>query len=385
MGSAPAPGQPAIELTPEEVEVFLFQTDATDAIRTILARGVDLATLDAYLANDNRFRETYDRIFKTFEYATLFVNLPLFEYIFATNPDIFNPDIFNKDKASEVLFDLVDMHRNNLTNNRDEYFIRTDADSLTMIKLLINHEANLEVRELHTENTPLISAAERGDYDVVELLLAHGADVNAKNIDGMTAFDLARENRYEKYLGYRGESHRQKRILDYDKTIALLDYKKSRLENSILQRILVRKNIPEDINCLITEYVTGFPSSQETQAKITALNEIKKDLQVGDTESLISFINKYPTMNAQDEAGDSLLLLAIKAQNIQAVRLILEKLTQLDQVEKNINERLGKALEHKNMLDNDAYNVALEVKNPEIIEILKSYYNAPAMAPIDGE
>jgi ankyrin repeat protein len=41
--------------------------------------------------------------------------------------------------------------------------------------------------------TPLHGAASRGDVEIAKLLLAHGAERNAKASDGMTPSDVARK------------------------------------------------------------------------------------------------------------------------------------------------------------------------------------------------
>lgn len=57
-------------------------------------------------------------------------------------------------------------------------------------KLFLSNECNLSITIVNQKNewmeTPLHYAAANGCYDVCELLLRHGADVNAKNKNGFT-------------------------------------------------------------------------------------------------------------------------------------------------------------------------------------------------------
>lgn len=387
VGSAPAPVQPAL-LSPAEIKSLIVPENAPDsvalskdwAIRDLITgRGIDLAVLDAYLAQDRRFSKMHNWTFATFMSAIYNANLPLFEYVLANHPDAIN----KKDEEENSPLNQI-LRRITLNKGAGEEIGSKLPIWRTMIRLLVDHGAdkespsyfisweglgNIKRYVRNYSGTPLLQAIDIADYNIVAFLVNQGA--NLEYINGNTALETAKKLR-----------NRNPQI--YDKIITLLElanYKRSRLENAVLQRGLVQKNMPKDTNYLIAEYVTGFPSPEEAQAKRAAINEIKKELKAGDLESLISFINKYPEINVQDEAGDSLLLLAIRAQNSEALKLILEKLTQLDQAKKGINARLIKALGHIDANGDNAYALAQKLNNQEIIAILRPYYNAPETAP----
>ncbi|XGA08850.1 MAG: ankyrin repeat domain-containing protein [Wolbachia endosymbiont of Xenopsylla cheopis] len=58
-------------------------------------------------------------------------------------------------------------------------------------ELLIKHGADINAQENSKHNTPLMLAAEKDYIDIAIPLLANDADPNLKNIDGQTFFDLA--------------------------------------------------------------------------------------------------------------------------------------------------------------------------------------------------
>lgn len=63
------------------------------------------------------------------------------------------------------------------------YFIAYDTadDSiLGKVRFLCDHGADIERRPVSRGSTPLMIAAEQGNYHVVKLLLSHGADINAR-------------------------------------------------------------------------------------------------------------------------------------------------------------------------------------------------------------
>jgi ankyrin repeat protein len=66
------------------------------------------------------------------------------------------------------------------------------AGRVPVALLLVERGANVNVRQRHGW-TPLHSAAHNGSVDLVDALLAAGADPEATNDDGVTALDLARK------------------------------------------------------------------------------------------------------------------------------------------------------------------------------------------------
>lgn len=55
-------------------------------------------------------------------------------------------------------------------------------------QVLLAMHANVEDRGIKGECTPLMEAASAGHLDIVRLLVAHGADVNAQSTSGMYIF-----------------------------------------------------------------------------------------------------------------------------------------------------------------------------------------------------
>lgn len=55
---------------------------------------------------------------------------------------------------------------------------------LHFLQVLLAMHANVEDRGIKGECTPLMEAASAGHLDIVRLLVAHGADVNAQSTSG---------------------------------------------------------------------------------------------------------------------------------------------------------------------------------------------------------
>jgi len=214
-GAAPAPVQPALILLPDEIAGLESPNWGAqyEAIQQITHRGVDLATLDAYLAQDRRFEEVYNRTFKTFTSAIDKLDLQLFEYVLAHHPDAINKKYFAplRSPLNEAL--------------EKENYLFGDKVKLavlqTMIKLLVNHGADKESPYLSRNPdhdylaTPLVQAIEAADYDIVAFLVAEGANVNAKDSKGNTTLKIARYWRnsnppvYDKIIEVQGTAEKQ--------------------------------------------------------------------------------------------------------------------------------------------------------------------------------
>jgi uncharacterized protein len=71
------------------------------------------------------------------------------------------------------------------------------------IRLLVQAGADVNARQ-HGGYTPMHSAANRGDFEILDLLLERGAEPDAAAEDGRRPIDFAREERVKEYLRARG-------------------------------------------------------------------------------------------------------------------------------------------------------------------------------------
>jgi uncharacterized protein len=74
------------------------------------------------------------------------------------------------------------------------------CDRETM-KLLLARGADANAKQV-MDYTPLHGAASRGDIEMAKLLLEHGADRNAKGADGKTIADVAREHGHPEFADW---------------------------------------------------------------------------------------------------------------------------------------------------------------------------------------
>src|SRR5215213_3128110 len=81
--------------------------------------------------------------------------------------------------------------------NEKGFFAAAQARDMMAINAFFDAGINPNAQEPADGRTVLISAAARGDVEVVNALLAHGVDVNVKDKRGYTALTHAIEAMYE--------------------------------------------------------------------------------------------------------------------------------------------------------------------------------------------
>ena len=67
----------------------------------------------------------------------------------------------------------------------------------------------------HIENTSLCKAAEKGNIDVLTLLVEYGADINHRNLKGETAVMIAAKNGHKNAVNFLVENGADPEIRDY--------------------------------------------------------------------------------------------------------------------------------------------------------------------------
>ncbi|XP_019859250.1 PREDICTED: ankyrin repeat domain-containing protein 50-like, partial [Amphimedon queenslandica] len=98
--------------------------------------------------------------------------------------------------SSGANVDAVDEH------NRSALFWSAFHGSMTMTKVLLDYEADMNLLTKKSRSTVLMGATSTGRLDIVKLLVSRGASWKVANEDGLTALDIAKKDNHEHLIQY---------------------------------------------------------------------------------------------------------------------------------------------------------------------------------------
>jgi ankyrin repeat protein len=107
---------------------------------------------------------------------------------------------YHKNAARVLIMNGADVNKGNDHGSTPLHSAATGG-FVDMVQLLIEHGANVNAEEPGSHWTPLQAAATMGHKDVMGILISHGADGNVRNWTGKTAADMLEEhNKTQEYL-----------------------------------------------------------------------------------------------------------------------------------------------------------------------------------------
>ncbi|KAJ4221125.1 hypothetical protein NW759_007194 [Fusarium solani] len=103
-----------------------------------------------------------------------------------------------------------------------------------LFKLLVQHGGDVNYRWQHDECTLVMMAAERGNMDILRVLVDAGADIGGQNKNGETALDLAQQKNKKQVVEFLQMAAQQGAGRDEKGAVAMLKLRRIRLtpENS---------------------------------------------------------------------------------------------------------------------------------------------------------
>ena len=87
-------------------------------------------------------------------------------------------------------------------------------DNVAVLEYIVGKQKHINKARTRDGATPLHCAAYKGILNVVEYLVAHGADVRAKDKNGNTPLDIAADESVIKYLKKQNSTSRSRRSVN---------------------------------------------------------------------------------------------------------------------------------------------------------------------------
>lgn len=129
-----------------------------------------------------------------------------------------------KGHESAVLLLLTmgaDPYQRDINGQTALYWAIVEGHKAVVQLLFLKADAQRLVRDIdHEDRTALHHAASQGQREVTELLVRYGADINAKDVHGNTALQLARNLGHEEVCGYLSGLGSDVRVQSWDSTTA---------------------------------------------------------------------------------------------------------------------------------------------------------------------
>jgi ankyrin len=204
------------------------------------------------------------------------------------------------------------------------------GDAGKIMKILLDHGANANYRGIsvygEANSTPLHEIAYQGDVKITEILISHGADVNAINSRGETPLHLAAQWCHPEVVRLLLEHHADVNAIDRNK--------RTPLENLIIEHtdsrgIPAKPEFYETIKILIA-HGSHFTATDLAHA--------------GDLEGLKSLLQKDPKqINKKDYWRDPLLFCAIREGHTDVAEYLIRQDADVDAVGKYGNPALHAA------------------------------------------
>ncbi len=182
--------------------------------------------------------------------------------------------------------------------------------NIDIVNLLIKNGANIEAKhEASRGYTPLIVAAINNHIEVAKMLIEHGANINSKNNNGNTALSVANEKGHTEIV----ELLEQTNIYTEK---ALLEAAKN--GNFKTVKLLINKGV--NINA---KYNNGWVSNYNIAKNNNGMTALMWASNNGHTEIAKMLIDAGADVNAKDNDGDTALMRASEKGHTEVAKLLI--------------------------------------------------------------
>jgi ankyrin repeat protein len=184
-----------------------------------------------------------------------------------------------------------------------------DGDLATVKALLKNRPELVSSKNNNSLNMPLHVAAQNGYKDMVELLLAYEADVNAKNRSGFEPLHLATQNGHKNVVELLLANKANVNARDFPAGMTPLHMAAMKGHKDISELLLANK---AGINARI-EDVREFPSESRAPISVLGCTPLHLAAEFHHKDVVELLLAKGANVNAKDHEGDTPLRCAAES------------------------------------------------------------------------
>ncbi len=210
--------------------------------------------------------------------------------------------------------------------------MKRTSNNYELIKLLVEHGADLNVRDVYNHTTPLMGAL--ADVTLLDLFIKNGADVNFPSTAGETALHCAKKQAWpndEVIAMLRAAGAK-----DSETTRELTDLVKGIENNATFDKEQIGKLIADDADItgalrdsvlrgnteVVTVLLGNITNTKESEKyKGMALSLAVKE---GHADLIESLIKSGADVNTPDEKGMTPLMTAVSLNRVEVVKTLLE-------------------------------------------------------------
>ena len=216
-------------------------------------------------------------------------------------------------KVVEHLLQDIDIDFVNAKYKFNALHLASKFGKLDFVKLLVNNGANVNMKSLIFDRSPLHFAAWDQNLKVVEYLVDHNADIFQKDISNHTALDLARNSKGDprlkdeivKYLSYKmvdiGDQSKNEIVSRKRSVEQSVDYlsNSNNLDSSFVPLTKLRKTEMKD-NSTSTDLDIEQETSQEESSRLSRIRNLMLPLKNTFTSKIFSYPGKMASLSAID-------------------------------------------------------------------------------------
>ena len=229
------------------------------------------------------------------------------------------PPLLERSSFEEIAFCTIDDQDTADWYHWTPLHFAAQAGQTDVVEYLVAHGADVDAKNSRDE-TPLHAAAAKGHKEIVELLIAKGAEVNAENMRGKTPLQLAADKKHNEMVEL---------LIENGADVSL----HTAARHGLLEKLKELIGKGADVNAKNSEGQTpldlasgkGHKDIVELLVEKGADSSIYTAASLGDIEKVKSLIKSGVSVNGDPRSSSTPLYWAVKNEHRDVAKLLIDK------------------------------------------------------------